>query len=82
VLMVLDVGVVVCAIAGVAIMAAMAIAPYKCDLMFRLPSVYRTTGTLMPAPELRLSEAPYARWRVQPAIQIVDAIRAGDEAMS
>jgi hypothetical protein len=36
VLMVLEVGVVVCAIAGVAIMAAMAIAPYKCDLMFRL----------------------------------------------
>jgi hypothetical protein len=36
VLMLLEVGVVVCAIAGVAIMAAMAIAPYRCDLMFRL----------------------------------------------
>ena len=33
VLMVLEVGVVVCAIAGVAIMAAMAIAPYRCDLI-------------------------------------------------
>ena len=36
VLMVLEVGVVVCAIAGVAIMAAMAIAPNRCDFMFRL----------------------------------------------
>jgi hypothetical protein len=36
VLIVLEVRVVVCAIAGVAIMAAMAIAPYRCDLMFRL----------------------------------------------
>jgi hypothetical protein len=35
--MVLEVGVVVCAIAGVAIMAAMAIAPYRRDLMLRLP---------------------------------------------
>jgi hypothetical protein len=33
-LMVLEVGAVVCAIAGVAIMAAMAIAPYRCNLMF------------------------------------------------
>lgn len=35
-LMVLEVGVVVSAIAGVAIMAAMAIAPHRCDLMLRL----------------------------------------------
>ena len=35
-LMVLEVGVVVCAIAGVAIMAVMAIAAYRCDLMFQL----------------------------------------------
>ena len=34
--MVLEVGVVVWAIAGVAITAAMAMAPYRCDLMFRL----------------------------------------------
>jgi hypothetical protein len=34
--MVLEVGVVVCAIAGVAIIAAMTIAPYRCDLMFQL----------------------------------------------
>jgi hypothetical protein len=34
--MVLEVGVVVCAIADVAIMAAMAIAPYRRDLMFLL----------------------------------------------
>jgi hypothetical protein len=35
--------VVICAIAGVAIMAAMAIAPYSCGLMFRL----RVSGTTL-----------------------------------
>jgi hypothetical protein len=35
--MALEEVVVVCAIAGVAIMAAMAIAPYRCDLMFLTP---------------------------------------------
>jgi hypothetical protein len=41
--MALEEGVVVCAIAGVAIMAAMAIAPYSCGLMFRL----RVSGTTL-----------------------------------
>ena len=64
--MVLEVGVVVCAIAGVAIMAAMAIAPYKCDLMFATPDVFRTAATLMPAlgllsPRQRLSSAEGGR---------------------
>jgi hypothetical protein len=44
VLMVLAVGVVVCAMAGVAIMAAMARAPYRCDLMFRLRIVREELG--------------------------------------
>ena len=38
--MVFEVGVVVCAIAGVAIMAAMAIAPYRRDLMFLNSGIY------------------------------------------
>ena len=58
--MVLEVRVVVCAIAGVAIMAAMAIAPYRCDLMFRLRVSNRTTGTLMLPPGLLFSEAVQA----------------------
>jgi hypothetical protein len=56
----LEVRVVVCAIAGVAIMAAMTIAPYRCDLMFRLRVSYRTTGTLMLPPGLLFSEAVQA----------------------
>jgi hypothetical protein len=57
--MVLEVRVVVCAIAGVAIMAAMAIAPYRCDFMFRLRV------------SIELLNADAAAWV---AIQVVQAV--------
>ena len=45
-LMVLEVGVVVCAIAGVTIVAAMAIAPERYDLMFRLRVAHERNLTM------------------------------------